>query len=553
MSIRSVIQSFLKSRHGNVVPIFAIAIIPIIGLTGMAIDYSRANSVKVAVQAALDGTALAMAKSAASLSQQSTPDNNKLQDAADKYFKALFNRPEAKINPITAVYSSQNGPQLVLSASGSVDTTFTRIPGLGFTKLDIGTSATIKWGNDRQRVALVLDTTGSMLTADKIGELKKATKNLLDQLKVASSTEGDVLVSIIPFSKDVNVGSSGNGSASWLQFDDGTDKSWDGTNGACTISNKSPRSVCQAASACSLSGYWNQSSCTAAGTCSIAGKTTQSDCTAAGKCSNPDKTNQNSCTNSSACSKSGYGNSSSCTTAGGTWGSGTWTLGTWTPGVWKSGVWTPDNHSTWNGCVTDRGSATAPGTTAGNDQLKTTPAAGDATTLFYPEQYSLCSPQMKGLSNEWDNMKTLVDSLYAAGSTNQGIGLVWGWQSLVGGGPLTAPAKSSNYTYKETIILLSDGLNTQNRWDGNGYQHSQDVDNRMYYNGAGTCKNITDSGITLYTIQVNTGTGSSKDPESAVLKNCASAGKFKMITVASDIGTVFEQIGKELSKLRVAK
>jgi Flp pilus assembly protein TadG len=552
MSILSFFQSFVKSKRGNVAPIFAIAILPIIGLTGAAIDYSRQSALKSSIQAALDATALAMAKSAPALSQASTPDDNKLQAAADKYFKALINRPDATINPITAAYSTTNGPQLVLTAAGSLPRTFTRI--MGFADLGVGSSSTIKWGNDRQRVALVLDTTGSMATANKIGELKKATKNLLDQLKAASSTDGDVLVSIIPFSKDVNVGSSGNGSASWLQFDDGTDKSWDGANGACTISDKTLRSVCQAAATCSLSGYSNQSSCTSAGTCSLSGYTTQSTCTAAPPCSNPGQTTQSACTSSKACTKSQYSNQNNCERNSGTWGYGTWAPGTWTAGVWNNGVWTPKDHSEWNGCVTDRGSATAPGTTAGNDQLKTTPTAGDATTLFYPEQYSLCSPKMKGLSNEWDNMKTLVDSLYAAGSTNQGIGLVWGWQSLVGGGPLTAPAKNTtNYTYKETIILLSDGLNTQNRWDGNGHDHSQDVDNRMYYSNAGTCRNITDSGITIYTIQVNTGTGSSKDPESAVLKNCASTGKFKMITVATEIGTVFEQIGKELSKLRVAQ
>jgi Flp pilus assembly protein TadG len=541
MSILSLFQSFLKSKRGNVAPIFAIAIIPIIGLTGAAVDYSRANSIRTAFQAALDATALAMAKSASKLTE------TELQQKASAYFNAVFNRPEAKNVSITATYTTTGGTQLVLTGGGSMDTTFTRV--MGITDITIGSSSTIKWGNDRQRVALVLDTTGSMDSAGKIDALKTATKKLLDQLKAAASTDGDVLVSIIPFSKDVNVGASGNGSASWLQFDDGTDKSWDGANGACTISGKTPRSVCQAAATCSLSGNTSQSSCTSAGTCSLSGYTTQSTCTAAGKCSNPDKTSQNSCTSQNACTRSGYTSNNSCTTAGGTWGHGTWTLGTWTAGVWNKGTWTPADHSTWNGCVTDRGSATAPGTTAGNDQLVTTPTSGDATTLFYPEQYSSCSPQMKGLTSEWDNMKTLVDSLYAAGNTNQGIGLVWGWQSLVGGGPLTAPAKSTNYNYKETIILLSDGMNTENRW----YNQATDIDSRMYYNTAGTCKNITDKGITLFTIQVNTGTGRNKDPESAVLKNCASPGKFVMLTTADQMVTTFEQIGKQLSQLRVAK
>ena len=58
----------------------------------------------------------------------------------------------------------------------------------------------------RLRVALVLDNTGSMADDGKMTALKTATKNLLTQLKSAAVNNGDVYVSIIPFSKDVNVG-----------------------------------------------------------------------------------------------------------------------------------------------------------------------------------------------------------------------------------------------------------------------------------------------------------------------------------------------------------
>ena len=49
---------------------FALAIIPVVGLVGVAVDYSRANSVKAGVQGALDATALAMAKSAPTLTAE---------------------------------------------------------------------------------------------------------------------------------------------------------------------------------------------------------------------------------------------------------------------------------------------------------------------------------------------------------------------------------------------------------------------------------------------------------------------------------------------------
>jgi hypothetical protein len=139
------------------------------------------------------------------------------------------------------------------------------------------------------------------------------------------------------------------------------------------------------------------------------------------------------------------------------------------------------------------------------------------------------------------------------GSTNQPIGLVWAWQSLVGGGPLTAPAKNSSYTYKEIVILMSDGLNTKDRWYGNGSTVSTSVDKRMHdssASGSGTCANIKAAGITIYSIQVNTG----GDPTSTIMKNCASSvEKFYEVKSAGGLGIVFNAIGTNLTKLRVAK
>jgi hypothetical protein len=69
-------------------------------------------------------------------------------------------------------------------------------------------------------------------------------------------------------------------------------------------------------------------------------------------------------------------------------------------------------------------------------------------------------------------------------------------------------------------------------------------------NGAGTCANIKAAGITIYTIHVNT----DGDPTSTLLRNCASGSdKFWTITTASQLVTVFTQIGTNLSKLRIAK
>ena len=148
-------------------------------------------------------------------------------------------------------------------------------------------------------------------------------------------------------------------------------------------------------------------------------------------------------------------------------------------------------------------------------------------------------------------MSSLVDGLQPNGGTNQPIGLVWGWQSLVGGGPLTSPAMDPTYTYTQVIILLTDGLNTIDRWYGDGSNQSTAVDNRMWNKTdfSGTCANVKAAGIQLYTIQVNTG----GDPTSTMLQKCASDNNFFLLTKADQIVTLFTQLGTKLARLRVAK
>src|SRR5256885_14888408 len=126
---------FWRARRGGVAPMFALAVIPMIGLTGAAIDYSRANSVRTGMQAAIDATALAMAKLAPTLTA------TQLQTQTTAYFNAMFNHPEAKNLVITRTYTTAGGSQLVISISGSVDTSFMKI--MGFSSLNIGSTSTV--------------------------------------------------------------------------------------------------------------------------------------------------------------------------------------------------------------------------------------------------------------------------------------------------------------------------------------------------------------------------------------------------------------------------
>ena len=166
-----------------------------------------------------------------------------------------------------------------------------------------------------------------------------------------------------------------------------------------------------------------------------------------------------------------------------------------------------------------------------------TAPTSSASTKFPAEQYDDCPVAVKGLSYDWSSMTTLVNSMTPNGTTNQTIGMVWAWMSLTGGGPFTVPTMDSNYKYQQTIVLMSDGLNTENRWDGNGSSQSPRVDARMNL----ACTNAKNAGLTVYTVHVNT----NGDPTSTVLKNCASSpSNFFTVTSSGQLNTVFNQIGR---------
>src|SRR3954467_1007344 len=114
-------RNFTAARGGNVMLTFALSTIPIFGLVGAAVDYSRANSAKAAMQAAVDATALMLSKQAAGLT-----DAERAQKAKD-YFAALFNRTEVNDVVITPVYTTTDATQLVITGTGKVPATIAKI------------------------------------------------------------------------------------------------------------------------------------------------------------------------------------------------------------------------------------------------------------------------------------------------------------------------------------------------------------------------------------------------------------------------------------------
>jgi hypothetical protein len=203
-------------------------------------------------------------------------------------------------------------------------------------------------------------------------------------------------------------------------------------------------------------------------------------------------------------------------------------------------TWIVNAHSTWNGCVTDR--------TQNYDTTNDAPTLGDSAKLFVVEQYSKCPAALVPLTNVWTTLtgaSGVISKLTPDGNTNQAIGGAWGWLSLTQTVPLSAPAKDPAFTYNDYVVLVSDGLNTQDRW----YTSAAQIDARQRI----LCDNIKapPNNVTIFSLQINTG---NTDPESAVLKYCASElANFQMITESGKTGDAFKNISTQIAKLRVTR
>lgn len=657
--LKAGLRRFARADRGNIAMIFGLALIPICLAVGVGLDMSRAMITRARLGAALDAAGLAVG-SQPSLTQ------DQMQNLAREYFNqdytadtSAYGQPQ----PV-ALTRPQGSQTITLSTSVAMPTILMRI--VGIDTMSVAASSQITWGQTKLWVALVLDNTGSMcepgsqpcpnpLTTSKIYALKQATHNLLQMLQNAAANDGDVKVSIIPFSKDVNVGTTNVG-ASWIDWTNweaappsstpdssvgwgsscpyGTNTSPYGygcmtnpANSSTTVSkvpdypfawnssksystgnqvtyggsiyiaiksgsNHTPGGSYWALQNADYTGYicpgtdngkynsgdgssvldagshhyngcydsipTNSSVTTATTTFT---RTDKYSCSQTGSgtitCNPSSSSNGSSSTSSSTVTQSGFSGASYVpgTPTDGTPGSPsdgtkscsgsgsnkkcTWTRTIKTPvtenDVTTTGAapynhtWHSNDHSTWTGCIMDR---------AQDDDTENTAPSG--SSKFPAENTDYCLPgTITPLGYDWSTLSSQVDAMTANGNTNQTVGLAWGWQTLTNSDPYD-PGELPLDTRK-VLILLTDGLNTQNRWS----ESQSSIDNRT----AAACSNIKDDNVTVYTVQVNTG----GDPQSSVLLNCASdTSKYFMLTAADQIVNTFQQIGTQITNLRVS-
>jgi len=578
--MRDLVRSFITSRRGNVAMMFGIALVPMTIAAGAGLDYARAALARSQMSDALDAAALAVG-STSGLNQTTA------QALAQKYFDANYAGDTSNGRPVVTIgtggYTSTGS--VTIDASYNLPTTLLKV--IGRTVMPVTTSATVVWGQSKLWVALVLDNSGSMRNGDSNGTqmdaLKNASKQLLTILQNAAAANGDVKVSIVPFDRVVNVGTS-NVSASWIDWTE-----WEappvypGTTSAYAITNpygSNPATISFEAwgpgDRCPFltTNYWGQwVRTTPFGFYCMRNSTNSNDsgdrrdyipsngliCPGmdSGDYGNSDRmdvyyngcwtstevtsgntanrtvivsqgSNGASCGefSSSNCSCNGSGSSKVCRTK------------RWTH------AWVKNARSTWGGCIADR--------TRDYDVANTSPTTTGAG--FPAINIANCLPATvtpmlaTWTTAQWTTLADKIDDMSPNGATNQVIGMAHGWQTLTNSTPYSpgaVPANTSRY-----IIILSDGLNTKNRWWGNGSStgttETDQIDARMDL----VCAAAKADGITIYSIFLNI----SNQGNSAPLQNCASdSSKYFALTSTDAVVTTFQQIGQSITNVRVSR
>jgi len=187
------LRRFAQDEDGGVIALALYMFVLMLMLGGMAVDVMRHESLRTRLQNTADRAVLA----AASLTQSEDPVS-----VVDDYFaKAGLSEYLADRSAVT-VFGSRTVDATV---SGIQNNLFMGL--LGIDTLPVATFAAAEEAISEVEVSLVVDVSNSMNSNNRIQNLRVAGENFIDLL-IGDSTDGDISISLVPYSGQVNVGSA---------------------------------------------------------------------------------------------------------------------------------------------------------------------------------------------------------------------------------------------------------------------------------------------------------------------------------------------------------
>jgi hypothetical protein len=166
------------------------------------------------------------------------------------------------------------------------------------------------------------------------------------------------------------------------------------------------------------------------------------------------------------------------------------------------------------------------------------------------------------LTTNYAGLRTNIEAMAAAGSTNIPMGLVWGWHLLSPNGPFRDGAAYSNAggAVTKAVVLMTDGDNLVDGWtySGIGYALQNRVGTtsadaatltaRLNARQALLCSNMKASGIVIYTVRVEQ---TASDP--TLMRDCATSPDFFFdVSSASQLDPTFRRIAASIQSLRIS-
>lgn len=194
-------KSFLTETSGNVAVIFGLAILPILGVTGLALDFQLLVTKKNTIQQLLDATMIAVARE-----QQERQEQASIRSFANVYFETLLGANDSGSNcesvNLTFLEDSEQINGKVLCRH---PTTLSAIFGRDEFVFEVSSGST--FGIGQVDVAFVFDLSGSMNNNGRLNALRIASNSALDVL-LDDNNEAtrEVRVGIATYNHSVNAG-----------------------------------------------------------------------------------------------------------------------------------------------------------------------------------------------------------------------------------------------------------------------------------------------------------------------------------------------------------
>ncbi len=557
ISMRRHLGRFARQRDGNVVLLFGLLALPLLGFTGAAIDYGFATYMETKLQAATDATALALCQTPMATT------NPALQAQAVAMMTGYMGATGLTVDPLAV---TANPRQITLTTHMVSPVFYSRITGV--TAPRPGGSARCATPVPKTfEIALVLDNTGSMAESSggqsKLQAVQTAATNFVDYVYTNAAFATGTKISIVPFAAAVAVDPAAYRYATWIDQNGKSAYHW--TNVIAPASAGFTNRFGLFTALQSAYSGWGWAGCLETLPYPLnvqdGAPTSSNPSSYYVPMFAPDEPGDGSTT------FAGYNNNSAFS--------------------FNSYI---DDYTNANSCASQSQSSTTFAAAEGrackyvNARDASPTASNSYTGIPNGPNFGCTTRPLQRLTSSTATLKSLINAMAPLGSTNIHEGLMWGWRTLSPSSVFADGAPYASSTVNKIIILMTDGANS---WATNGYSpfnqsmyfaagYFQNVDgstpnprlppgNQNVTNASNAraaldaltalaCSNAKSAGISIYTIGFSVPSDPIDSAGLNLLSNCATTASQSFVANDSNsLISAFNQIAASIGTLRLTQ